>query len=227
MSWNLPPGEPSVQSWETIELGQFSQSVLDRSALLRGRPQILAVDGRGASGKSTLARSICGHIERSAIVHTDDVAWNEPYFSWGPLLRDSILRPVHDGLGVSFTPPRWPLNDRPGAMEVEPDLQLLVVEGTGSSQAAVAGLLDTVIWVQSDFAHAEVRGIARDTAEGVNGDKTETVAFWHEWMAEELRFFDRDQPWTRADYVVAGTPPFAAKQGSVAVHRGQPDLPPT
>ena len=61
------------------------------------------------------------------------------------------------------------------------------------------------LWVQSDFAEAERRGIARDIASGVNGDAEATIAFWHTWMAEELPFFTRDRPWERSDLIVAGT----------------------
>lgn len=220
VSWTLPPCEPSVESWSVTELSLFSRSLLGGTDATRGRPQIVAVDGRGAAGKSTLARAICHQVERSAIVHTDDVAWNEPYFRWEALVRDHILRPLHDGREVDFTPPSWAPHHRRGAIEVAPGLQLVVVEGTGAAQAAFSGLLDMIIWVQSDFALAEMRGIARDTAEGVNGNEAETVAFWHEWMAEELTFFEREQPWARADWIVAGTPPFAAGQGFVAVHQG-------
>lgn len=41
-------------------------------------------------------------------------------------------------------------------------------------------------------------------ASGVNGDEAQSVMFWHAWMAQEIPFFDRDQPWERADVIVAG-----------------------
>jgi hypothetical protein len=43
-------------------------------------------------------------------------------------------------------------------------------------------------------------------AEGVNGDREQAIAFWRDWMAAELRFFDEQRPWERADVIVAGTP---------------------
>lgn len=151
------------------------------------------------------------------VVHTDDVAWHESLFGWGHLLRDGILRPLGEGRAVNFTPPIWTARGRPGKIEVDRGLDLVLVEGVGAAQQAVAGLLDTAIWVQSDFDLAERRGIERDVVTGVNGGHQETVAFWHEWMAEELAFLHRDQPWARADIIVAGTPPFAASRGSVAI----------
>lgn len=86
-------------------------------------------------------------------------------------------------------------------------LDLVLVEGVGAGRRELADLLDAVVWVQSDFAAAERRGIARDIASGANGDEARTVAFWHEWMTQELAFLDHQRPWERACVVVAGTPP--------------------
>jgi hypothetical protein len=61
-------------------------------------------------------------------------------------------------------------------------------------------LVDAVVWVQSDIAEAERRGIDRD------GGDAAAVSFWHLWMAEELPFMARQRPWTRANVIAAGTP---------------------
>jgi hypothetical protein len=89
----------------------------------------------------------------------------------------------------------------------------------GASQRELAGLVDATIWVQSDFAEAEQRGIARDIAQGVNGDREQTIAFWHEWTAEELRFLEEQRPWERACLVVAGTAPIPLGLDEVAIAR--------
>lgn len=85
---------------------------------MAGRPRIVAVDGRGASGKSTLADRLSRQVSRSAVVHTDDIAWHEPYFAWGRLLADQVLRPMRCGAGVSFRPPAWVKHGREGMIEV-------------------------------------------------------------------------------------------------------------
>jgi hypothetical protein len=94
---------------------------------------------------------------------------------------------------------------------------VLIVEGVGASRVELTPWLDAGIWVQSDFAEAERRGIARDIASGVNGDAEATIAFWHTWMAEELPFFARDRPWERADLILAGTSAEPPPDGLVAV----------
>jgi len=95
-----------------------------------------------------------------------------------------------------------------------------VVEGVGASRREWADLVDATVWVQSDRAAAEERGIARDVALGANGDAQEAAAFWHEWMAEELPFLEQQRPWERACLVVAGTPPVPLRDGQLAVAPG-------
>ena len=220
MTLTLPAGEPAAGPWRAVPEEEFVALLLEAAGAPAGRPRIVAVDGRGASGKSTLAGRLHRRVSRSAVVRTDDIAWHEPYFAWGHLLADHVLRPVHRGEAVSFRPPAWVRRGRDGSIDVPAGLDLLVVEGVGASQREFSGLVDATVWVQSDFAAAEERGIARDVALGVNGNAEETVAFWHEWMAEELRFLERQRPWERACAVVAGTPPVPLGEDRVAVAPG-------
>ncbi len=171
---------------------------------------VLAIDGRSASGKSSLATLLAAAAtavgDRCAVVHTDDVAWWEPYFGWASLLADGVLRPARAGAAVRFRPPAWERRGRAGAIELPSGLDLVVVEGVGAGDAAFADLVDALVWVQSGAAEAERRGIARDVADGANGSPDECVAFWHTWMAEELPYLSRSRPWERAASIVCGTP---------------------
>jgi hypothetical protein len=152
-------------------------------------------------------------------VHTDDLAWCEPFFAWGRLLLQVLVQ-LQRGEALHLRPSAWRDHDRPGEIFLPAGLQLVVVEGVGASQREHAGLIDATIWVQSDFVEAERRGIARDIAEGVNGDHQESVAFWHEWMSHELPFVERQRPWERAALVVAGTEVLPLEPGHVAVALG-------
>ena len=99
-------------------------------------------------------------------------------------------------------------------------LGLVVIEGVGASQREHVHLLDATLWVQSDFAEAARRGIARDIEQGSNGDEDQTVSFWHEWMEHEVRFLAQQQPWHRADLVVAGTQVIPLRTGQLALVSG-------
>lgn len=220
VTMTLPDGEPPAGPWDAVGLPALVERVIGLAGRPSGRPPVVGVDGRSASGKSTLASRIAGAVAGSAVVHTDDVAWNEPFFAWGRLLRDGILTPVHRGEDVRFRPPAWSRHGRPGRIDVPAGVRLVVVEGVGAGQQEVDDLVDVLLWVQSDLAEAERRGIARDLATGVNGTAEETVAFWHEWMGHETAFLRGDRPWERADLVVAGTAVMRLGDDEVAVAPG-------
>ncbi|HEY8590083.1 MAG TPA: hypothetical protein VIL55_11085 [Naasia sp.] len=217
---STPQAEPMVPQWETLSAAELTSAVLEAAKFVHGRPRIIAIDGRSASGKSTLAETLHAEIPNSEIVHTDDIAWHAPYFGWEHLLRDGILLPLHVGADVHFQPPAWREHGRRGFITVPAGAEVVIVEGVGASSQGVAHLLDLRIWVQSDFVEAKRRGVERDVAAGINGDAEESLAFWHEWMGEELRFLESDRPWERASLIVSGTPDVPLAAGEYAYAPG-------
>lgn len=213
----LPAEEPHAGPWREVPLAELVEQLLGGGAAPTGRPAVLAVDGRGASGKSTLARQLEAAVPRSAMVSTDDIAWHHSFFDWAELLAMGVLEPVRRGEAVSFRPPAWDERGRPGAVEVPAGLDLLVVEGVGAGRRELAPWLDAVVWVQADVVEAERRGLARDLAAGEHGSAEAGLAFWHEWMAEELPFLADQRPWERAQAIVAGTPSQPCRDGHVLV----------
>jgi hypothetical protein len=201
MAMVLGEGEPAAGPWQVMPLTQLAPLLLPAPRARPGRPRVLAVDGRSGSGKTMLAARIHDAVPASAVVHTDDIAWKQAMFDWAGLLTGGILEPVHRGEPVSYRPPAWHEHNRDGAIEVPANTDLVIIEGAGAARRELMALIDTVIWVQSDLAEAERRGIERD-----GGDDAAT-AFWHLWMAEELPFMARQHPWTRAGIIIAGTPP--------------------
>ena len=209
-------GEPPIDDWTVRPLASVAAELVDRVGPGRRGG---AVDGRGGAGTSTLARRLAPALPDAAVVGTDDIAWNHSIFGWSDALVDGVLRPYRAGAAVSYRPPGWVRHGRDGAVEVADTVRLLIVEGVGASRTELIDWLDASIWVQSDFAEAERRGIARDIASGVNGDAEATTAFWHTWMAEELPFFEADRPWERADLILAGTSTASLPAGTVTVGR--------
>lgn len=214
----LQPEEPPAGPWHVRMLDELLDDLV-AVGRVTGRPAIVAVDGRSGAGKTTIAEALARAADDAQVVHTDDFAWHEPFFGWGHVLRAALVELHRTGV-LDFTPPAWTARGRSGSVVVPPGRRLVVVEGVGSSQREVADLIDAAVWVQSDDAEAEARGIARDIAEGVNGDEAESIAFWHEWIARERPFLAEDRPWERADVVVAGTPVQDVPPGAVAFTRG-------
>ncbi|WP_199224385.1 uridine kinase family protein [Serinibacter arcticus] len=223
----LEPGEPAAGAWRAVGVAALLDELLpsaDVAAVGAGvgdgptRTRVLAVDGRGGAGKSTLAARLAAVVPGAVVVHTDDLAWHEPFFAWGHLLEE-LLDAVARGDAVAFRPPAWEPRGRDGHVVVPARTPLVVVEGTGAALATRGGRADATIWVQVDAPEAERRGIARDVAEGANGDLAAATAFWHEWSAAERTFVDELRPWDLADVVVAGTPVLALDGDDLAVGR--------
>jgi len=152
MALQLAPEEPEAGPWRVELLSTVVNAVTRRrpDQGSSGRPAVLAVDGRSNSGKTTLAARISELVPGSAVIHTDDIAWEHSRFGWADLLVDGILVPLHHGRAVSYRPPRWDEHGREGSIEVPAGCPLLIIEGDGAGRREVAHLIDTLIWVQAD-----------------------------------------------------------------------------
>lgn len=200
MALRLRSEEPAAGPWQVERLDSFLRNLLPDS--VHDRPRLLAVDGRSASGKSTLAARIAATWASVEIVHTDDIAWMHSRFGWADLLVDGVLTPLRRGEPVRYRPPGWQEHHRGGAVEVRGDVGLVVIEGVGSGRAELAALYDAVLWVQSDLDETVRRD--RDRVGTPNGARS--VRAMNDWMAEEIPFLAAHRPWECADAVVCGTP---------------------
>ena len=205
-SVELQPEEPAVTQWQVSGTDEVVAHLLSLVGAPEGRPAIIAVDGRGGSGKTTLTTALTAAVPGAQAFHLDDLIWNEPLYDWDQLYVDTLTR-LHKAGCLDLVPDKWREHRREGSIRVPAGSPLVVVEGTGAGLRAVSNLIDAHVWVQTGDDVAERRGIKRDIAEGVNGDAEESVRFWHWWMAGERLFFAKDRPWQRADVIVSGDAP--------------------
>ena len=211
----LQPEEPAVTQWQVSATDELVAHLLSLVGTPQGRPAIIAVDGRGGSGKTTLTTALAAAVPGAQAFHLDDLIWNEPLYDWDQLYVDTLTQLRRAG-SLDLVPDMWREHGREGSIRIPAGSPLVLVEGTGAGLAAVRSLIDAHVWVQTGDDVAERRGIKRDIAEGVNGDAEESVRFWHWWMAGERLFFAKDRPWRRADVIVSGDAPTGVGPGEIA-----------
>ena len=214
-SIELQPEEPAVLQWQVSATDDLVAHLLSLVGTPQGRPAIIAVDGRGGSGKTTLTTALAAAVPGAQAFHLDDLIWNEPLYDWDQLYVDTLTQLRRAG-SLDLVPDKWREHGREGSIRIPAGSPLVLVEGTGAGLAAVRSLIDAHVWVQTGDDVAERRGIKRDIAEGVNGDAEESVRFWHWWMAGERLFFAKDRPWRRADVIVSGDAPTGVGPGEIA-----------
>ncbi|WP_433651427.1 uridine kinase family protein [Micromonospora zamorensis] len=194
----LHHGEIEAVGWRPMTVFDTVRRLRDASPGVTGRPRVIAIDGRGGAGKTTLAEKLARMEANSAIVHTDDVAWNHACFDWGAILVENILRPLHRGEPVDFRPDAWVRHARAGSIAIPAGTDVVWVEGTGIIREELLPWLDASVYVQGDLDEQERLLVARD------GDSPEQQEHVTNWLREELPFMLRERPWSRATLIVAG-----------------------
>jgi uridine kinase len=167
---------------------------------------VLAIDGHGGSGKSTVAAAVAG-ATRAALVHTDDFfrAGQAPqgirrplesYYDWRRL-RAQALEPLRARRQASFRRFDW---DRgtglDGLVTVDP-AGLIVVEGVFSAAPQLADQVDRAVFVDTPEPERLRRLRGRIAPEEWDD----------EWLLAEQAYFRLTRPPPSFDLIVYGTDP--------------------
>ena len=196
----LHPGEVAATGWRVETLSDVLQRLRGAAPDVAGRPLLVAVDGRGGAGKSTLVERLRADRPRvRGRAHRRHRLEPRVLRLGRPDGREHPAAPP-PGRGVEFRPPAWIEHDRPGAIRIPAGADIVWVEGTGIIREEFAPWIDASIWMQGDLDEQERRLVARD------GDSAAQQHHIAGWLAEELPLMLREQPWQKATIVVAGTP---------------------
>ncbi len=194
--------------------GSFMVISLERLlAKLKGLPKrqntlIIGLDGRGAAGKSTLARKLKELSQNVTIVHMDDfykpsserklVDSNEigGNFDW-KRVKEQVITPLLEDKEARYQRYDWD-NDEMAEWHAVPVGGLVIIEGCYSIRNELADLYDFRIWVEGTRAFRLDRGVKRD------GEQYRH--FWEDvWLPAEDRYFEIQSPASRADITIDGS----------------------
>ena len=184
---------------ETIlPMSALAEAILRSRSPNAMRTKIVAIDGRGGAGKSTLAERIASALGDAPIVQTDDFAsWENP-FDWWPQCIEQVLRPLSEGGRAVYRRNRFNTREHGETVEIDGSPEIVVLEGVSASRLAFDSYLAFRIWVE---APAEIR-----LARGLERDGTAIEPQWRKWMEQEDAWIASEHPMERADLVVSGEP---------------------
>ena len=176
----------------------------------RGATKLVAIDGRGGSGKSYLAAQLMS-IDRSLkllpVDHFPCHGEEYPFHPTGVQTRISQARllmallPLTDNVAATYRRTYWWKTDRVGPLtRIEPGGTVLV-EGCYSLLRSLRPLYDFSIWVESPYEQALAKAMARDKVGEVGR------ASWELGHApNQERYIETHRPSEFADMVLLLTP---------------------
>jgi uridine kinase len=163
------------------------------------KPLVLAIDGPAGSGKSTLAgeiaRAFAGTYDIE-VIHLDEL-----YNGWDDALSEELFQRITQliaaqraGKATDLAIYDWTAATFSGSREVKA-VQLLIIEGVGSSNHLLHANLTTSIWLDIDQSIGLMRVLERDGDE-IRGEMLK-------WQKMEIEYFARDLTRERADFILS------------------------
>jgi uridine kinase len=167
---------------------------------------VVAIDGPGASGKSTIARAVAAALP-VALVHTDDFFLPRPaapaapgppgaladYYDWRRL-RAEALEPLRARRGAAFRRFDWARGVLGDTVTVAPG-DAIVLEGVFSAAPQLSDLVHRAVFVDTGRPE-RLRRLRRQIAPEDWDD---------DWLAAEQAYFAGTRPPESFDLVVQGT----------------------
>ncbi|WP_326764482.1 hypothetical protein OG978_07720 [Streptomyces sp. NBC_01591] len=162
-----------------------------------GPVRLIAVDGHAGSGKSTFTSRLAAALGDAPVLHLDDLATHESFFTWVDRLREQVLEPLERGERARYAPYDWTARrfGTPRGLEPAP---VVLIEGVGAGRRALRPRLARLLWMDLAAAESWERGRRRDGPA--------LSDFWDGWTAAEAEHFSADPSRSHADALVRQLP---------------------
>lgn len=193
----MPSEDSPALTEETITLDWLASVFAAAPRPPRMPISILAIDGGGGAGKSTLANRLCSVLNDCPVIHTDDFVTWDNFFGWQKTFLKRVLIPLSRNVAANYARFDWTSGTFGNAITVHP-APWIIIEGVGATHSQFRRFITYSIFVEADADRRLERGLARDGKESAD--------FWKEWFAGERDYFVQHCPREFADLIVAGDP---------------------
>lgn len=182
-----------------MQIAEVTQKIINEHTR---HPTLIAIEGFGGSGKSTIASSLAEILGNAFVISIDDFivkeklaepSWDSGVFDRTRLERQ-VLAPITDNQPASHQKLIWQTNQLSEPVDV-PDVDYLIIEGISSYHPDIERYYDYKIWIDTPIAIANKRGHARD---GSN----ENAQYWELWSNNDLAYQQKYHPELAADFVI-------------------------
>lgn len=198
---------------KVVYLALMNEILLKIAKLREQKERILvAIDGFGGAGKSSLARALIAEIGGARHIEFDwfhfprDQVQADIRFDF-ERFKEEVVNPFYEGSSeLQIRKYNWGyLADKPEELEKDSvrlgGVSILIVEGVMTLHEQLSEVIDLKIWVGADAKESRKRGIKRDIHE--YGLKEENVIpAWKEWADWENKCLQLDDRRKRADLVI-------------------------
>ncbi|MDO8619086.1 MAG: uridine kinase [Candidatus Daviesbacteria bacterium] len=179
------------------------EDIFNKINFLKGKQAtiLIAIDGFGGSGKSSLARSIQQKFPDTVIVEMDDFYSPELKRPDYRRIYKEVIKPIKEGKTAIFKIYDWKADKLVDGKPVSPE-NIILIEGVFSMHKELLNSYDVKIWVDSSQEIGFKRGLNRDK----NQYGIDTSEKWvKHWMPREKEYVNSQNPHQKADFVINGT----------------------
>ena len=131
------------------KLAELADSIRASAPAVTMPTRLVAIDGLGGAGKSTLARRLATALDGAPIVPTDDFANWDNQFEWWPRMLDQVIGPLASGDVARYQRFDWDARRLADWVELPPKPNTVIIEGVSAMRREFDPYLAYRIWVDA------------------------------------------------------------------------------
>lgn len=185
---------------------KYTEGIVERIKKIKkdGQTVLVAIDGFGGSGKTSLARDLKNDLQgiaETTIVQLDDFYVPELKRADRKRVLGQVIQPLKNDKATKYQVYDWQLKKLAKWYGVVPG-GIVIVEGVSAMHPEFGKSYDMTIWVDCSQDEAAQRGIKRDFKDY----SIDTTKQWeNDWMPQEKEYVEKFNPKEYADIIISTT----------------------